>query len=103
MKAYIGIPLALGTAAVLSTLILVPGYKKHRAAAAEMAALYAPHDPDQYKFPLCTSNDNDWGLYRSKINYAWYVVKGKDALPERITGDWSQYPELSNLYCSESK
>ena len=86
----------------LSTAYLYPNYKRQQAAAAQMDYLMNhPHDPDRYRFPLCHSRDNEgWGLWRSKSDYAWYVARPGGG-PQRITGHWSQYPKLQNLYCEE--
>jgi hypothetical protein len=102
MKARYGVPLMLGIAAVLSTAILYPEYQRQKAAAARLDyAMNQPHNPDRYRFPMCHSRDNEgWGMYKDK-QYAWYVVRPGER-PQRITGHWSQYRELSNLYCEES-
>ena len=95
----------LGTAAVLSMALLYPGYKQQKAGAAELDYLLRqPHNPDKYRFPICHSRDHDgWGLYRAKSDYNWYVIRPDSSDAEVIaSGHWSQYDELSNLYCEES-
>lgn len=101
MKALYGLPLALGIAAVLSTAILYPGYKRQTEAAAALHyAMNVSHDPRDYRLAQCHSRTHDgWGFYVSPRTYEYMIVR-PDRPVTRMIGDYSQYEEFQNIYCA---
>lgn len=101
MKARYGVPLLLGVAILTATTVMYPTMRMQAAAASDLRQSYGPHNPDDYRFPMCHSMTyTGWGIYRD-ATFATYVVQpGRE--PRRIVGHWSQYPKLANLYCAET-
>lgn len=73
--------------------------QKTQAAYDRGQAAFGPHNPDDFQYPVCVSQDNDWGVAMTR-NGQWYVDDPKRGLI-KIHGHWSSYPQLTNLSCRE--